>query len=102
VPLTERLRLARTTYHAAVTRARVANTPHTWRRLVRAGANLREVEARRRVQARDPRRGSVLLVEDLPAVRGALLDLISERPGAWTAPDDRTAPRRLHRVKTPP
>lgn len=43
--LGERLRLARATYRRAVAAARQRNAPAAWRRLVRAGQNLREVEA---------------------------------------------------------
>lgn len=44
----ERLQLARGTYRAAVDRARRQNTPAAWRRLVRAGRNLRATQAEAR------------------------------------------------------
>ncbi|HEX7489898.1 MAG TPA: hypothetical protein VF341_13385 [Anaeromyxobacteraceae bacterium] len=103
MPPSERLRLARATYRDAVSRARLANTPQAWRRLARAGENLREVEVHRRSYARPPCHGGVALrVEGFPAPRTTLRVVLSEDFRAKTAPHDRPALALLHQVKTPP
>lgn len=103
--LSERLQLARGSYRGALERARRRNTPTSWRRLVRAGQNLRDTEAalRRDVERRAPRpRRSVLLVEDDRVAREALRDILSERLDVWMAADGQTALDLLHRMRTPP
>jgi hypothetical protein len=103
VPPSERLRLARATYRDAVSRARLANTPQAWRRLARAGENLREVDAHRQSYARPPCHGGIaLLTERFPAPRATLRVVLSEKLRARTAPHDRPALELLHQVKTPP
>ena len=103
MPPSERLRLARATYRDAVSRARLANTPQAWRRLARAGENLREVEVHRHSCARPPCHGGIaLLVERLRAPRAMLRVVLSEQLRARTATHDRPALELVHEVKTPP
>jgi CheY-like chemotaxis protein len=105
MPVTERLRMARHTYGEAVASARRRNTASAWRRLVRAGQNLRDVEraARRATSPGRPRpRRSVLLVEGDPADRDALRELLSERLEVWSAADGESALQLLRSMRSPP
>lgn len=75
----QRLQLAHAAYARALAGARQRSTPAAWRRLVRAGQNLRE--ARAAVAAVGPgRRPSVLLVDDERDSRDAVKEIL-ERHG---------------------
>jgi CheY-like chemotaxis protein len=68
-----RIELAGEAYARALAAARHRSTPQTWRRLVRAGQNLREATS---APERRGRRGSVLLVDDEPAALQALREIL--------------------------
>jgi CheY-like chemotaxis protein len=74
-----RLELARAAYEAALAEARSSSTPARWRRLVRAGQNLRDARDET-AAARRRHRPSVLLVDDEREARDALQEIL-ERHG---------------------
>ena len=87
-----RTALARAAYATALAAARAHSTPYTWRRLVRAGENLRDALREPGAQPEPARRHAahprVLLVEDDPATRDALRDiLVQEGIEVWAARD---------------
>ncbi|MFL5274228.1 MAG: response regulator [Anaeromyxobacteraceae bacterium] len=83
-----RVALAEQAYRDALAAARADSSPHTWRRLVRAGQNLRDAQPKRAGALRGGPGPSVLLVEDDVATREALRDILSEqRIRVWTATD---------------
>ena len=71
----DRLELARSAYARALSAARERSTPASWRRLVRAGQNLRDVLAEQASAARASR-PTVLLVDDEADARDALRQLL--------------------------
>lgn len=77
--LPNRIDLARSAYARAVSAARDRNAPATWRRLVRAGQNLRDALDEQASAVRATQL-SVLLVDDDPETRDALRQLL-ERSG---------------------
>jgi CheY-like chemotaxis protein len=101
----DRVKLAREAYAKALGEARGRSTPHTWRRLVRAGQNLREAvsDARAAAQPRSVAAPRVLLVEDDAATRDALRDILAgERIEVWTASDGEEALRLLASTQARP
>jgi CheY-like chemotaxis protein len=74
-----RLELARAAYAAALVDARARSTPGTWRRLVRAGQNVRDAVADAEARPRG-RPSIILLVDDEQETRDALREIL-ERHG---------------------
>lgn len=104
----DRLQLATSTYRAAVAAARASSSPAAWRRLVRAGWNLRQAEAEVTGEAGPPAPGerprrTVLLVEDEPDTRDSLRDLFVDHGfTVWAAEDGAVALDYLHHARVPP